>query len=703
MSSILADKGLLLNAWKRVLTSRHIPYRQYQRREIEAFATSYQGLLAEIYRQLRDQTYAPSVADRVRIPKDGLFDRTLTLLSLPDWVVYTAICTLVAEAAFPREKTRYNSLVFSNFPRMGKQRPAGFYRKWERQYRGFNAACEAAATQYPFLLDFDLTSFYDLVDHDLLLTNVRKYVRDAYLLELLGKMLNMWTEDTAETRFVHGLPQGPEGSGFLADLFLFAVDDAILAQPNHVYLRYVDDIRVFCSSARECKVAASRLAEAVKRSGLVPNSTKTAVFDTRKKPGWLRQPDYGQFQSSKRGGKPNPRSLAARQQHQKAKRMFLGYVGRHASSPRDELRVRRSLPQMLPDKQVTHRIIQLYEYRPDLWQLFFQYLSNCTGSLEVQGFCWKKLHLSAVRDWESASLIELLKIIRPKSRLTGMQADILEQFITRRDLPMSQAEAAGALVELAGRRPTARLVATLSSKGAPLGIWLPVVLRKRFSRKSTKQSILALARRLLGVSSHKTSLVAAYLIGAKLTKADVVRMPAVQSAYGQIVLNNVAHLGRPAATDEIAPLLRELFAVRIPAGFDFRSTFAAVDVRWYALALRHLQMAAWYADTSPTHFVSHIHNFNHVLWHFALVKHRLVLSSMLWKHSMGQLSNRSAIARFPTMSAVFDKCRVMRNTNLSSHPVDDKRNRFTRLVTYRDRDYIKAQLKSAYREFMTTV
>jgi hypothetical protein len=74
---------------------------------------------------------------------------------------------------------------------------------------------------------------------------------------------------------------------------------------------------------------------------------------------------------------------------------------------------------------------------------------------------------------------------------------------------------------------------------------------------------------------------------------------------------------------------------------------------------------------------------------------------MKWQYSMGQLTNPAAKGKFPTMAAVFDMCRIARNTNLSSHPMDDRRNRFTRAVTYPERDSLKAKLKAAYREFMT--
>jgi len=84
MPSAVANRALLANAWQRILRSRHIPYRQYMRREMEAFAISRGALINEIYDRLRSETYVPSPPDRVWVPKDPLASRAYTLLSIPD-------------------------------------------------------------------------------------------------------------------------------------------------------------------------------------------------------------------------------------------------------------------------------------------------------------------------------------------------------------------------------------------------------------------------------------------------------------------------------------------------------------------------------------------------------------------------------------------------------------------------------------------
>jgi len=61
-----------------------------------------------------------------------------------------------------------------------------------------------------------------------------------------------------------------------------------------------------------------------------------------------------------------------------------------------------------------------------------------------------------------------------------------------------------------------------------------------------------------------------------------------------------------------------------------------------------------------------------------------------------------ALATAPVPS-LLTPCLSSRNTNLSSHLYDDQYSRFTKLVTYGERDNLKSKLKVAYREFIAKV
>lgn len=349
--------------------------------------------------------------------------------------------------------------------------------------------------------------------------------------------------------------------------------------PSHVYVRYVDDIRVFCKTDREAAIAALRLADLIRTVGLVPNTTKTRIINTRTTPGWLRQPDYGQLQDERRTRALNRGALTTRARHLSAKLDFMGHARQGIGSPREELLVRRSLTQMLPDRQVIERIVRLYPKRPDLWDLFFLYMLDCTAHKEVATFAWKRLRLEAARDWECAQLIEVAVRNHTAIKLSRRQIATLESFAARSDLSLSQSQAAAALMAKGLRRPTATWLARLPTRAPHLANWLPALLRSRPRRPSAHRSLLAALRRLMATSDEKASLLIAYLAGTKLSRTDLAMLPAPASVYARIVLHSTAQVSSTTATDEISPLLRRLFNAKIPSGFDYRVTFSTIEKR----------------------------------------------------------------------------------------------------------------------------
>src|SRR5690349_13296798 len=59
-----------------------------------------------------------------------------------------------------------------------------------------------------------------LIDHHLLRSCLRKQVKHEGLLDFLADCLGAWTTDSENGRVRHGIPQGPEASGFFAECVL---------------------------------------------------------------------------------------------------------------------------------------------------------------------------------------------------------------------------------------------------------------------------------------------------------------------------------------------------------------------------------------------------------------------------------------------------------------------------------------------------
>jgi RNA-directed DNA polymerase len=111
-----------------------------------------------------------------------------------------------------------------------------------------------------WVIDIDLKSYFDRVNHDRLMHLIGQKIRDKRLLRLIGDYLRapMQTPDGRCEARRQGTPQGGPLSPLLANIYLDALDKE-LEQRGLSFVRYADDIAIFVSSPR----AAERVRESV--------------------------------------------------------------------------------------------------------------------------------------------------------------------------------------------------------------------------------------------------------------------------------------------------------------------------------------------------------------------------------------------------------------------------------------------------------
>lgn len=113
-----------------------------------------------------------------------------------------------------------------------------------------------------WVVDLDLKSFFDRVNHDQLLSRVAGKVRDKRLLRLIGDYLRapLQTPDGRREVRRQGTPQGGPLSPLLANIYLDPLDQE-LERRGLSFVRYADDIAIFVSSPRAAeRVKASVIA-----------------------------------------------------------------------------------------------------------------------------------------------------------------------------------------------------------------------------------------------------------------------------------------------------------------------------------------------------------------------------------------------------------------------------------------------------------
>jgi group II intron reverse transcriptase/maturase len=132
------------------------------------------------------------------------------------------------------------------------------------------------------VVDMDLSKCFDRLDHDLILSSVRRRVTDGSILSLLKMFLTsgVMNEGAWEATKI-GSPQGGVVSPLLANIYLDAFDQEMMRRGYRI-VRYADDILILCRSQRSAEHAMSVATEILEVDlKLTVNRDKTHLTTAR--------------------------------------------------------------------------------------------------------------------------------------------------------------------------------------------------------------------------------------------------------------------------------------------------------------------------------------------------------------------------------------------------------------------------------------
>ncbi|MFW6039225.1 MAG: group II intron reverse transcriptase/maturase [bacterium] len=231
-------------------------------RSVQEVLEHAQTLLPKLRRELLSGTYQPGAIRRVWIPKPGGGQRGLGIPNVVDRWVQQALLQ-VLEPVF--EPTFHDS---SN----------GF-----RPQRGAQTAI-AEAKEYiadgcDWVVDIDLSKFFDRVNHQRLLGRLAQQVPDGRVLKLVHRMLKakVVLPDGTVVSTEEGTPQGGPLLPLLSNVVLDELDRE-LASRGLRFVRYADDFQVYVRSERAGhRVMGSIQRFIERRLRLKVNADKSAV------------------------------------------------------------------------------------------------------------------------------------------------------------------------------------------------------------------------------------------------------------------------------------------------------------------------------------------------------------------------------------------------------------------------------------------
>jgi RNA-directed DNA polymerase len=191
----------------------------------------------KIEAKLRAGEYQPGAVRAVDIPKGNGGTRTPGIPNVLDRTIQQAIHQVLSPVWEPDFSEHSHGF-----------RPG---RSAHDAVREAQAYIQAGKT---WVVDIDLKSFFDQVNHDKLMGLVARKVRDKRLLRLIGDYLRapLRQPDGSRQKRHQGTPQGGPLSPLLASIYLDPLDKELESR-GLAFVRYADDIAIFASSQRSAE------------------------------------------------------------------------------------------------------------------------------------------------------------------------------------------------------------------------------------------------------------------------------------------------------------------------------------------------------------------------------------------------------------------------------------------------------------------
>jgi len=231
----------------------------------------------QILKEKFDKTnYFPHPMEIVEIPKGNGLIRPGSLLTIEDNLYYSCLVQECYPTIFDNVKWSQNVKDFAfiaDFEHLNL--PEWYKNPYEGWKRFRDKSIELIKTGYQYVILTDITGFYENIDINLIISDLRELNIDQTIINQISQCLNRWSKVGSK-----GIPQGNSASDLLAKVYLDPVDRG-LDNAGFIHLRYVDDIRIFCKNIDEARRALIELTRLLRKRGLNLQSAKTKILQAK--------------------------------------------------------------------------------------------------------------------------------------------------------------------------------------------------------------------------------------------------------------------------------------------------------------------------------------------------------------------------------------------------------------------------------------
>jgi excisionase family DNA binding protein len=203
----------------------------------------------------------------VELPKSAFFTRTALMLGIEERLAYQAAIASFAD----RVDSALSPVVYGG----RRSTDSNYFLKPSKvQWRAWRSAVKADLEGgYSWMVKTDITAYFDSLQHHNLLAAIESQNPDPKVLDALKRMLRAWAIAPAQ-----GIPQGPNASRFLQNLYFVPIDQEMVGNDWHYY-RYTDDIRIVGRTRSEALRGLQALERACRKRGLLLSAQKTKLLE----------------------------------------------------------------------------------------------------------------------------------------------------------------------------------------------------------------------------------------------------------------------------------------------------------------------------------------------------------------------------------------------------------------------------------------
>ena len=254
-------KRMVLEAFKLVKANRGASGVDGQ--EIEQYEKELMGNTYKLWNRMTSGSYYPQPVREKEIAKKPGGTRKLGIPTVTDRIAQQVVKTYLE----PKVDPTFHPDSYG-------------YRPGKNAHMALQTAMSRCG-RIGWVIDMDIRSFFDSIDHELLLKAVRYYTKEKWVLMYITRWLKAEVQKAngeLEKR-TRGTPQGGVVSGLLANIFLHFTFDKWMEihYPMIRFERYSDDIIIHCISEKQAQFIQGQIVKRFEACKLAINADKTKI------------------------------------------------------------------------------------------------------------------------------------------------------------------------------------------------------------------------------------------------------------------------------------------------------------------------------------------------------------------------------------------------------------------------------------------